>query len=385
MIENGAIYTPLSVIEDGAVLTEGTRISYVGERSKLGVPTNVTRIDASDCIVCPGFVDLQVNGGGGVFLTEDGSYEGVCIVAKTHTMFGTTSLLPTIVTAETHRICAALEAVRDAAKKGTGGAEVLGSHLEGPFINEKERGIHDARFIRLPSITDFDKFFEHSDGTIKILTLAPEIEGSLSLIKHARDQGVNVSVGHSMATYSNICAAVKAGLTLGTHIFNAMDGIGPRDPGTTGALLSEDSIRTGLIADGIHVHPISIRIILRTKGFERVFLVTDAMPPVGTTLTAFRLNDKTILVKDGGCYAEDGTIAGSVLSMNVAVRTIHEQAGIPLNQAIAMGTMIPARAIGAAGKKGTLVTGNDADIVICTPKMQVIKTIVKGEIVFERS
>jgi N-acetylglucosamine-6-phosphate deacetylase len=383
LIENGTICTPLNVVEDGAVLAKGTKISYVGERSKLEVPTNVTRIDASGCIVCPGFIDLQVNGGGGVFLTEDGSYEGVCIVAKTHAMFGTTSLLPTVITAETHKICTALGAVNEAVKKGTGGADVLGSHLEGPFINEKKKGAHDARFIRPPSITDFDKFWKYSDRTIKILTLAPEIDGSLSLIKHVRDLGVNVSVGHSMATYANMCAAVEAGLTLGTHIFNAMDGLGSREPGTTGAILSDDRIRTGLIADGISVHPTSMRIVIKTKGFERVFLVTDAMPPVGTVLTSFRLNDKTIRVKGGGCYAEDETITGSILSMNVAVRTIHERVGIPLNQAIAMATLIPAVAIGVTGKKGALIKGNDADIVVCNSKMQVMKTIVKGENVFE--
>lgn len=225
LIENGTICTPLKVIEDGAVLVRNGKIAYVGSKTQK-VPKSLMRINAEGHVVCPGFVDLQVNGGGGIFLTEDGTYEGVCTMAKTHARFGTTSMLPTIITAEAEKISNALITVSQAIEKGTNGATVLGSHLEGPFINEKKKGAHDARSIRSPSISDFDRFYQASNGTMKILTLAPEIEGSLNLISHAKKRGVFVSIGHSTATYSQLSISVDAGLSLATHIFNAMGGSG---------------------------------------------------------------------------------------------------------------------------------------------------------------
>jgi N-acetylglucosamine-6-phosphate deacetylase len=170
---------------------------------------------------------------------------------------------------------------------------------------------------------------------------------------------------------------------MATHIFNAMEGLGSREPGTVGAILANDNLKTGLIADGIHVHPMSMKIVVKAKGNENVFLVTDAMPPVGTNLASFKLYDKTIYVKEGGCYAADGTLAGSALTMNVAVKNIHQQVGIPLNYAIAMATEVPAKAIGLSDKKGSLAVGKDADIVICDSGMRILKVLVGGRIVYE--
>ena len=383
-IKNGLIYTPLKVIENGVLLIHKGKIKQVGSESQVNIPRNSTVIDADKHIVCPGFLDLQVNGGGGVFLTEDASYNGVCAVAKTHVKFGTTGILPTIITAETNIICTALKAVNEAVVKGTEGANVLGSHLEGPFINEERKGIHESKFIKKPSILNFDAFFKASQATLKILTLAPEIEGSLGLIRHARKRGVLVSVGHSTANYSQVQSATDAGLTLGTHVFNAMNGIDSREPGTVGAILSNDQIKTSLIADEIHVHPMSMKIVINAKGIDKVFLVTDSMPPIGTTIKAFKLFDKTIHVKDGACHNANGTIAGSVSSMNVSIKVIHEKVGIPLNWAIAMATEIPASIIGISDKKGSLAVGKDADITLCDSDMQIMKVIVGGKTLYEK-
>jgi len=383
VIENGTVYTPLKIIQNGVTLIHNGKIAEVGSKSQVKIPKGLMRIDAEEHIVCPGFLDLQVNGGGGVFLTENGTYDDVCMMARAHAKFGTTSMLPTILTSERDKICTALKAVSEAVAKGTNGAAILGSHLEGPFINEKKKGAHEGKFIRSPSISDFDLFYQASKGTMKILTLAPEIEGSLSLIKHAKDRGVIVSIGHSIATYSQVCDAIEAGLSMATHIFNAMEGLGSREPGTVGAILANDNLKTGLIADGIHVHPMSMKIVIRVKGKENVFLVTDAMPPVGTNLGSFELYGKTIYVKEGGCYTADGTMAGSALSMNVAVKNIHQYVGIPLNYAIAMATEVPAKAIGLSNMKGSLAVGRDADIVICDSDMRIFKVLVGGRIVYE--
>lgn len=382
IIENGKIYTPFRIIEDGSILIRNGKILRVGSRSQVRA-SNISKMDAEGRIVCPGFLDLQVNGGGGVFLTDEGTYEGVCAIAKAHAKFGTTGMLPTVLTAEVSKICKALEAVSEACSRGTNGAAVLGSHLEGPFINEKKKGAHEAKSIKPPSNSDFDLFYQASRGTMKILTLAPEIEGCLSLIRHAVSRGVFVSIGHSTANYSQVNSAMQAGLSLATHIFNAMEGLGSREPGTVGAILSSDNLKTGLIADGIHVHPASMKIVLRAKGTRNVFLVTDAMPPVGTDLKSFELYGNTIYVKEGGCYAADGTIAGSALSINVAIRTINQKVGIPLKDAILMATTVPAKAIGLFDSKGSLAVGKDADIVICDSSVRVFKVLVGGKIVYE--
>ena len=382
VIHNGTVYTPYSVIQDGAVLVRDGKIEKVGSIHEIP-HAGLEKIDAEGLVVCPGFIDLQVNGGGGIFLTEDGDYDSVCKMAKAHSSFGTTSLLPTVITAHEKQIRAALSAIGDAVRRGTGSASVIGAHLEGPFINQKKRGTHDERYLVPPSIDQFLSFYEASQGTLKLLTLAPELPGSLPLVEHASAMGVRVSIGHTTATFSEVKSAVDAGATMATHIFNAMEGLGSREPGTVGAILSIDELRTGIIADGIHVHPMSMKVCIQAKGHERTFLVTDAMPPVGTSMTSFRIYDKLIQVREGGLYGPDGTIAGSILTMNRAVKVVNELVGVPLHKAIAMATTNPAVALGIDAQKGSLQAGKDADIVICDNYLNVRKVLVRGKVVYE--
>jgi N-acetylglucosamine-6-phosphate deacetylase len=257
-------------------------------------------------------------------------------------------------------------------------------HLEGPFINEK-KGIHDERYLLQPSIDRFSSFYEASQGTLRLLTLAPELPKSLAVIELAASMGVTVAIGHTTARLSEVERAVDAGATLATHVFNAMESLGSRDPGTVGAILSIDKLYAGLIADGIHVHPTSMQVCIQAKGTDRVFLVTDAMPPAGTSMTGFRLYGEEIRVKDGGLYGPDGTIAGSILTMNRTAKIVNELVGIPLDKAIAMATINPAVAAGIDHQKGSLQPGKDADIVICDHELNVRKAIVRGRVVHEVS
>jgi len=382
LVHNGVVYTPLEMIPDGAVLIENDRIRKVGRRREIS-DQYLETVDAGGKIICPGFIDLQVNGGGGALLTEDANYESVCRMAEAHSSFGTTSFLPTVMTAHERQICSALRAASEAVRKGTGTATVLGSHLEGPFINRKKKGIHDERYMLSPSIETFSSFYEASEGTLRLLTLAPELPASLPLVEHAVMKGVTVSIGHTTASFLEVQQAVNAGASVATHIFNAMEGLSSREPGTVGAILSIEKVRAGLVADGIHVHPKSMKVCIQAKGIENVFLVTDAMSPVGTSMTSFRLGDKEINVRDGGLYASDGTIAGSMLTMNTAVRIINELADLPLQQAIAMATINPATAICIDQQKGSLEAGKDADLVVCDEKLNVRKVLVKGGLVHE--
>jgi N-acetylglucosamine-6-phosphate deacetylase len=252
------------VIQDGAVLVRDGRIEKVGSRravARRGLET----LDAEGNLICPGFIDLQVNGGGDALLTEDADYESVCKIAKTHSSFGTTSLMPTVMTAHEKQIRKALSAVSEAVHRGTGTASVIGSHLEGPFINEKKRGIHDQRFLLPPSIDHFSSFNDASQGTLRLLTLAPELPNSLAVIELAVSMDVAVAIGHTTARLPEVERAVSAGATIATHVFNAMEGLGTRDPGTVGAILTIDKLYAGLIADGIHVHPTSMEVCIRAR------------------------------------------------------------------------------------------------------------------------
>ncbi len=387
LIHGGDLYTSEGVIPDGAVLVDGTRIRDVGTRTEIlqrhaaEIATG-PELDAGGGIIAPGYIDLQVNGAGGRLLSEEPTTESVRIMSEVLLRFGCTSFLPTIVTSSTARTIEALQAVEGARVRRNRGARVLGAHVEGPFINPARRGVHLRELVRPPSIEELRHFLDEGSPQIIILTLAPEMSGASELIVEARRLGLTVSIGHSNATYEEVACAVDLGATMATHLFNAMAPLGSREPGTVGAVMQLDRLSAGLIADGVHVHPASLTIAARTKGRDGIFLVSDAMSPIGTDMTEFELNGRRVVVKDGQCRTEDGTLAGSVLTMDIAVRTMHHLAGVPLAHAIRMATLNPARAIGMAETKGSLEPGKDADLVVLAPDLTVRATVVEGDLLY---
>jgi N-acetylglucosamine-6-phosphate deacetylase len=383
LVENGAVITPFDVIENGFVSVQDKKIRGLGPKKNTPKQKADIVVNAEENIVCPGFIDLQVNGGGGIMATDATCYGDLLNMTNAHLKFGTTSMLPTIITAPKTKIRAALSVVGEAIAQCSEGCTIIGSHLEGPFLNKEKRGFHDEKYIVKPSTEDFKSFWEASNGTIRMLTIAPEIDGALQLIKYAAQLNVTISVGHSKASCSQVYDAANAGLTSATHVPNAMGELSAREPGTVGGVLSNDKIFAGLIADGLHVHPKSMKILIAAKGYEKVFLVTDAMSPVGTDTKCFKANDQELKIRNGICYSNDNTIGGSILTMNEAVRIVHEDVGIPLEHSISMATYVPARNIGISGKKGSLSIGKDADIVICDFHMNVLMVIASGKIVFD--
>lgn len=385
LIHGGDVYTPDGVIPDGAVLVDGTRIRDVGPRTQVvqrlaGVTAARPELDVGGGIIVPGFIDLQVNGAGGRLLSEEPTVEIVKIMSGALPRFGCTSFLPTIVTSSTARTVEALQAVEGARVDRNGGARVLGAHVEGPFINPERRGVHLRELIRPPSIEELHRFLSEGSKRIIILTLAPEMPGASELISEARRLGLTVSIGHSNASYDEVACAAALGATMATHLFNAMAPLGSREPGTVGGVMQLDGLVAGLIADAIHVHPASLSLAARTKGPGGIFLVSDAMSPIGTDMTEFQLNGRRVVVKDGQCRTEDGTLAGSVLTMDGAVRTMHFQAGVPLADVIRMATLTPAQSIGIADSKGSLEIGKDADVVVLAPDLTVQATVVEGDL-----
>ena len=226
------------------------------------------------------------------------------------------------------------------------------------------------------------RWLEASGGALRLLTLAPELPGASEVIREAVQRGVTVAVGHTAATYEQTASAADLGASLVTHLFNAMGGLTAREPGAAGAALDLDALTAGIIADGVHLHPATIRAAVRAKGAERIVLVTDAMPPVGAASQEFSMLGRRVTVRDGACRLDDGTLAGSVLTMDQALRNVVEWTGLPLQDALGMATLLPARLIGAAASKGSLEAGKDADVVVLDRDLRVRLTLVGGRVVY---
>jgi N-acetylglucosamine-6-phosphate deacetylase len=386
-IHNGVIYTPTQVIEDGVVVFNGNGILAVGHRDEVlnhfDSPTEV--IDASGNLVCPGFIDQHLHGGGGAD-TMDQSYEAICTIAQAHATFGVTAFCPTTMAAPDSEIEQALAAVAMAVKKGTGGATVLGSHIEGPCISVEARGAHFDEYVRHtpPTIERLHRYYKAAQGTIKIWTIAPELPGATDFIRAASKLGIKVSIGHTKASYNEVHKAIEAGATGATHLYNAMAGFHYREAGATMAILhSQGRVMAEIIVDGAHVHPAAIYTAIRTMGPENVLLVTDCMRPAGLpSMAAFALPGIKVFVKEGQALTVDGKLCGSLLTMNRAVKNVNAVLGRPLSEAITLATLNPARSLAIANRKGSLEVGKDADIVICDTFLKVRQTIVEGTTVY---
>lgn len=323
----------------------------------------------------PGFIDLQVNGGGGVLFNDHPTVEGIAAIAAAHRRFGTTGFLPTLISDDLDVVAQAMGAVDAAITGGIPG--VLGIHIEGPFLNPAKKGIHDASRFRILDEQAIDLLTSLRHGRT-IVTLAPELAPPGS-IRALVDQGVIVCAGHTAASYREIQVGLAEGLSGFTHLFNAMTQLGSREPGVVGAALEASGTWCGLIVDGHHVHPASLRIALAAIGAERLALVTDAMPTVGWDQKTFQLGGMTISARDGYCVAPDGTLAGSNLDMAQAVRNACAMMGVDDVTAIRMATAVPASAIGLSGETGSIAPGLRADLVLVDSDMKVIESWIGGK------
>jgi N-acetylglucosamine-6-phosphate deacetylase len=335
-------------------------------------PPEASRQDLDGDLV-PGFIDLQVNGGGGVLFNDQPTIEGIEAIGRAHRAFGTTGFLPTLISDDLEVIDRAMRAVEAAIAKGVPG--VLGIHIEGPFINSEKVGIHDPGKIRQIDETAVDLLASLSNG-VTLVTLAPELAPP-GLIASLAERGVVIAAGHTAASYEQIRHALDEGVTGFTHLFNAMTQLTGREPGAVGAALDSDAW-CGIIVDGFHVHPASLRIALAAKGPDKLVLVTDAMPTVGSEETAFLLGDRTIHVDAGRLAADDGTLAGSNLDMATAVVNASETLQVDQAAAIRMASLNPAHALGLEQITGAISPGLRADLALVGPDGRVIQTWISG-------
>ncbi|MFQ6065119.1 MAG: N-acetylglucosamine-6-phosphate deacetylase [Candidatus Bathyarchaeia archaeon] len=378
-ILNGTVITPFKTIEKGTVVFEHGKITAIGRTDEIEAPTGGRVIDASQKVVTPGFIDIHVHGGKGRNVME-ASAKAINELAKFEADHGTTAFLPTTISASKEELVDVAKTVRYTMEKETDGAEVLGIHLEGPYISTEKRGGQDPDFIRLPSLDEFREILKASDQKVRIVTLAPEVDGAKMLIDELRSRGIVASVGHSNATYSEAVNMIKCGISHAAHVFNGMRNFHHREPGVLGAVLTHDEVTAELICDGVHVHPAAMKLLTRVKGSKRVVLVTDAISAAGMPDGRCKLGKQDVIVKNGVCRLVSGELAGSTLTMDVAVRNMVELVGASLQEAVMMATINPATVIGIEDRKGSIELGKEADLVILDEKLNVCSTIVRGQV-----
>lgn len=381
IILNGTIITPFQLLNDKVIYIKNGKIITIENKKDMAAPVDAEVIDAQDKFVAPGFIDMHVHGGGGSDVM-DGEYEAIKQVAATHSCFGTTAFLPTTMTMSKNKIIKSLKSIQEAFIKGTGAAEILGVHLEGPYINPEKKGAQREKEIKRTSIAEFLEFNQASGNLIRLITIAPEMPGAIDFIRWLHKQGIIVSVGHSDATYEQVQEGIQAGLTHVTHIFNAMRGLNHHEPGVVGAALSSPKLIVEMIADGIHLHPAVMKILIRTKETGKIVLITDAMRAAGKSDGTYDLGGQEVIVNNGQARLKDGILAGSVLTLDKAVRNLITKVGVSLTDAVQMVTFNPAKCLKVHGKKGSLEPGKDADIVILNKKLKIELTMVKGNVVY---
>ncbi|MBV8341060.1 MAG: N-acetylglucosamine-6-phosphate deacetylase [Gammaproteobacteria bacterium] len=331
--------------------------------------------DLGGRLLLPGFIDSQVNGGGGVLFNDAPTVESIRIIGRAHRRFGTTGFLPTLISADLDIVARAIEAVRAALAAGVPG--VLGIHIEGPFLNAERKGVHDPAKLRELDPSALGLLASLRGGRT-LLTLAPEMT-TPQLIERLAAAGVVVSAGHTNATYAQMREALAHGLTGFTHLFNAMSQLTGREPGAVGAALDDPSSWCGIIVDGMHTDPVVLRIALRSKRHDRFMLVTDAMPSVGTRSSSFELQGRRISVRGQACFDENGRLAGSNLDMASCIRNAIAMLGVPLEEAVRMASEWPADFLGLGHDTGRIAPGYRANLVMADDDLNVVESWIDGQ------
>lgn len=401
VIRGGAVVTPEGIIDDGTVVVRKGRIAYVGPANEL--PATLTEpggneafstaelpeMDARGRIVAPGYVDVHVHGGGHAD-TMNGTVEAVARIAEVHAAHGTAVMLPTTMTTSREDIVAATKAVKEAMAASAAddwkGARIVGMHMEGPYIHRDMVGAQHPKHVRPADMDELQEVYAILDGGLRLITLAPEVEGNLAAVRWLRDRGVAVSIGHTAATYDEALNAIEQGVNHATHSYNAMTGLHHRNPGVVGALMSDDRVYAELIADGIHVHPAAMKVLFKAKGPERLCLITDAMEAMGMPDGVYELGGQPVIMKDGECRLESGSLAGSVLSMDRAVANMVKLVGVDLVDAVRMASLTPAESVGLADTRGSLTVGKYGDVTLLdSESLLCTATLVEGRLAYEAS
>nr|WP_307991347.1 N-acetylglucosamine-6-phosphate deacetylase [uncultured Niameybacter sp.] len=380
-IVNGKILFDGQIIEGKALLFEQKIVGIV-ELSE--VPVDAEKIDANGHYVAPGFIDLHIHGYD-TKDTMDGTKEAIQTIAKGIAKNGVTSFLPTTMTMSKEEIITALEACRAVKAEGSQGSEVLGVHMEGPYINEAFKGAQNGKYIQEPN-ADAVKFVKDYQDIVKLITIAPEVEGAKTFIEEiSNTTNITLSMGHTKADFDQAMEGIEAGITHTTHLFNAMTPLHHRNPGVVGAALASEKVSCEMICDTIHVNPGLYPLVIKAKAPDKFVLVTDCMCAGGCEDGKYALGGQPVFVKEGSARLEDGTLAGSILRLNEAVRNVMAHTNYGIEKVIEFATINPAKTIGVDGFKGTLDIGKDADIILIDEQINVKCAINKGATIYENN
>ncbi len=374
----GKIITPFRCVEPATIVIEGKKIFELGEVDEVSIPPGTKVIDASDLIITPGFVDLLCHGGGGRgFADEDP--DSIEIISKYHFSHGTTTLLAGLYSKPFNLLINDMRRIAHYIENNDE-TNIYGIHMEGPYINPKLKGAMNEEYLWKPELNSWLSLRDAARGYIKIMTIAPELPGAIEIMRYAAQDRIVLSIGHSEADYNTIEKAIDNGASHVTHIFNAMRPIHHREPGVAVAAFLRDELKIELIADGIHVHPIVMKLIYKLKGARGIILITDAIRASGMPDGEYEFADQRVYVKNKRAYLGDGTLAGSTLSMEEAVKVMVDMVDIPLTDAVRMASLNGAKVLGIQRQKGILAAGMDADVVFMDRNFEVLVTIKEGKI-----
>jgi N-acetylglucosamine-6-phosphate deacetylase len=382
VIDAAAVLSPADKFSPGRILIRNGRFEAVGLPTDVLVPNNADRMDASGLTVVPGFIDPHIHGSGGADVME-ATFDSMNTISRVLASHGTTSFLPTTVSAPPEILGPTLERMAPLFEQSFEGAKPLGIHLEGPFISLQKRGTHQAGNVRLPDPSLLIDWIHRSGGNLRLLTMAPELDRANVVARLACGSGITVGMGHSDASFIEAAAAADDGTHYGVHTFNAMRAFSHRDSGIVGAVLSDDRIYAEIIADGIHVSPEVVRIFARAKGRDRILLVTDAISATGMPDGNYVLGTDTVRVQGGVCRDKEGRLAGSTLTQDTALRNFVSFSGMRLDDAVFGLTQNPALAL-QLEDRGCIKPGAHADLAMIDENLCIVKTIAGGRLVFER-
>ncbi|WP_417823731.1 N-acetylglucosamine-6-phosphate deacetylase [Thalassospira lucentensis] len=371
-ITNARIFDGTDFLDGKSVIVRDGNVDKIVDAAAL--PADVTVIDGNGQILAPGLIDVQVNGGGGVLLNDQPTVDGVRAIMEAHRKYGTTAMLPTLITDHRGKMETAIAAVTDAIDAGVPG--IVGIHLEGPYLNPERKGVHSADIIRPMEDDAIELLTRLPNGRI-LVTMAPE-KATKGTIKALANKGVLVCAGHTAGNYAHIQSAIDEGLRGFTHLFNAMSPMTHREPGVAGAAMADDTTWCGLIADGYHVHPAVLKVAIHAKATGKIMLVTDAMPTVGADDKRFTLGGEEIIAADGRCALADGTLAGSDLDMISAVKNCVEMVGLDLGEALRMASLYPAEFLKLDDKMGRIAPGYQADMILFDDAFNVSRSWING-------
>ena len=379
-LTKAALLTPFNLIEDATLLINEQIIEAVGPSSSVDIPSGYREIPLEGLIIAPGFIDQHLHGGNGATVMA-GRPSELVEISKFYATHGTTSFLATTTTGSTEQLLAVAEAYSDVNESNYKGAKCLGLHLEGPYLSTKFPGVHSQKLLRVPSLDEILNIQQVSNFGVKLITLAPELDGALEMVPILSQSGIVCSVGHSDADYEMGLKAIQAGFSCVAHCYNQMRPFHHRDPGILGAALTKPELSVELIVDEVHLHQVTIDMIWRLKGAENIILVSDAMPPTGMPEGKYMIDNQEIDYTEGILRNSAGKLAGSVLTLDLAIKNMLKITDCSLGDAFRMATYNPARLLGINKHKGSLYPGKDADLIVLTTDLEVIMTMVAGEVI----